>query len=89
MIGDVLSIETDEQLGEKLIEPVMAGGRRLAGKPTLGEIRVRAARELKRLPEPLRRLEPGAAYPVDVAPALKALAAEADRRIAGREKERA
>jgi nicotinate phosphoribosyltransferase len=89
MIGDVLSIETDEQLGEKLIEPAMAGGRRLAAKPTLGEIRARAARELKRLPEPLQRLEPGAAYPVDVAPALKALAAEADRRIAGREKERA
>jgi nicotinate phosphoribosyltransferase len=59
---------------------VMRGGRRIASPPPLAEVRALAARELRRLPEPLRRLEAGAAYPVAVAPALEALAAAVDRR---------
>ena len=79
MRGDVLSLETDSQAGETLIGPVMRGGKRLAPAPTLAEIRAHAAAELKRLPTPLRRLETGFDYPVEVSAALKALAAEADR----------
>ncbi len=79
MRGDVLSLETDSQAGATLIGPVMRGGKRLAPAPTLDEIRAHAAAELKRLPTPLRRLETGFDYPVEVAAALKALAAEADR----------
>ena len=45
----------------------MQGGRRVAPSPSLDEIRRHAKRELERLPEPLRRLEPGAAYPVEIA----------------------
>jgi nicotinate phosphoribosyltransferase len=45
----------------------------------LQQIRERAARDLARLPEPLRQLQQGVEYPVAVAPALKALATEADR----------
>ena len=82
MAGDILSLENDDQAGEPLIELVMQGGKRLAPAPTLGEIRARAARDLQRLPEPLRRLEPGASYPVEVSEALRRLAAEVDGRVA-------
>ena len=88
MRRDILSVERDEQAGEPLIELVMKGGRRLTPQPTLAEIRARAARGLERLPDPLRRLEPGASYPVEVADALKRLAAEVDRRLADHERSR-
>jgi nicotinate phosphoribosyltransferase len=82
MAGDILSLENDDQAGEPLIELVMQGGKRVAPAPTLGEIRARAARDLERLPEPLRRLEPGASYPVEVSGGLTRLAAEVDGRVA-------
>jgi nicotinate phosphoribosyltransferase len=78
MCSDVLSLETDRHDGETLIVPVMRDGKRLP-QPTLDETRAHAARELKRLPEPLARLEAGTRYPVTVAQALHDLAAEADR----------
>lgn len=61
----------------------MRGGRRLEA-PTLDETRGRAAAELARLPEPLRRLESGFAYPVEIAPALRRLAEDVDRRLVAR-----
>jgi nicotinate phosphoribosyltransferase len=79
MIGDSLSVETDNHPGDKLIELVMQNGRRLA-KPTLADIRAHAAKSLEALPEPLCRLEP-ATYPVEVGEPLKRLAAEFDRRM--------
>jgi nicotinate phosphoribosyltransferase len=85
MVGDVLSLESDRQDGEPLIELVMRQGRRLAPSPTLAESRRRAASGLARLPEPLRRLEPGAPYPVRIADALTQLANEVDARLAQRE----
>src|SRR5262249_56899794 len=84
--GECMSMETDHQGGAALIEPVMQGGRRIAPAPRLAEIRARAARELERLPEPLRRLEPGAAYPVQIAEPLQRLAGEVDRRRAPHER---
>ncbi len=80
MSGDVLSLEADTQAGEPLIEQVMRGGERLKPAPTLAQIRERAARDLARLPEPLRQLTPGTDYPVKVADRLVALAKEADTR---------
>jgi len=82
MSGDLMSIASDVQAGEPLLQRVMREGRRLGARPTLAECRTRAAAELARLPEALRRLEP-ASYPVEVAPALSKLAAEVDRRLAG------
>ena len=79
--GDILSIEGDRQTGEPLIQLVMQCGRRTALSPSLADIRARAARELERLPEPLRRLEPGATCPVEVGDALARLASEVDRRL--------
>ena len=84
MAGDVLSVETDKHPGGTLIVPAMRGGRRLAPAPSLDEIRARAARDLARLPEPLRRLQQGVTYPVQVADALVKLADEADRHTAGK-----
>ena len=81
MQGDVLTIEGHDKAGEALIRPVMQGGRRLQPAEPLAELQARATRELERLPEPLRRLEPEATYPVEVAPELVALAAEVDRRL--------
>ena len=83
MRGDVLSVESDRHDGETLVVPVMRGGKRLGPEESLADIRARAARELKRLPAPLAGLEAGQSYPVTVAEALQALAAEADRAIAG------
>ncbi len=78
MAGDVVTLETDVQPGEPLLIPMMQGGRRLAPAPSLQDIRRRAALNLGRLPEPLRRLEEFD-YPVEIAPALHGLAAEVDR----------
>ena len=78
MRGDILSLENDKQPGEALIVPVMRAGKRIAPSPTLAQIRERAARDLARLPEPLRQLRPDASYPVKVADALTALATQAD-----------
>jgi hypothetical protein len=38
------------------------------------------------LPEPLRRLEPGASYPVEVAQSLVRLGTEVDSRLARQDK---
>jgi len=78
MSGDILSVDDDAQDGEPLLRPVMADGTRLQPPPALREIRGRAAEELARLPDNLHRLDPLPAYPVRVADALKALAANTD-----------
>ena len=81
MSGDVLSLENDRQGGEPLLQLVMQAGRRVAPSPSLADIRARAARELARLPEPLRRREPGTSYPVEIGRALEHLAGEVDSRL--------
>ena len=80
MVSDLLTVEGDRQEGTPLIQPFMQGGRRLHPPETLDAIRARVARELAHLPAPLRALEVTPPYPVTVTPALKALAAEVDRR---------
>ncbi|MEK0083299.1 nicotinate phosphoribosyltransferase [Benzoatithermus flavus] len=84
MAGDVLTILGDPQDGEPLLVPVLRSGQRVGTLPGLAEARARATEQLARLPEPLRRLEAGWRYPVAVAPALAALAEEADRAVAPR-----
>jgi nicotinate phosphoribosyltransferase len=85
MAGDVISLEGDHQPGEALVVPVMRKGKRLSAPPTLEEIRAHAEQELERLPDALRRLDPGARYPVIIAEALHRLAEEADRHLAQQE----
>jgi nicotinate phosphoribosyltransferase len=85
MAGDVLSLDSDAQSGEPLIELVMKDGKRIAPSPSLAEIRVCAAHDLERLPGPLRNLTPGATYPIKVSDALVRLAADVDNWIAQKE----
>ena len=85
MAGDVLSLESDAQAGEPLIQLVMHDGRRIAPPPPLAESRARAARDLERLPEALRGLDGGTSYPVAVAETLERLAGEVDNRLAMQE----
>lgn len=77
---DLLTLESDPQEGEALLQPVMRAGRRLAPSPSLAESRRRAAAELARLPEPLRRLEEAPPYRVKISEGLQRLAAEVDAR---------
>ena len=92
MAGDRLALDTASgpiqaaphapaPSGEPLLDLVMRNGRRLRPPPPLDEIRHKAKRDLERLPEPLRRLEPGTTYPVEVADELEELAAQVDRRL--------
>lgn len=67
--------------GEALIQPMMQNGKRLRPAPSLDEIREHARRELQRLPDGLRALDPAMTYPVAVAEELRVLAAEFDRRL--------
>jgi nicotinate phosphoribosyltransferase len=84
MAGDLLSLADHKPAGEPLLHPVMIEGERVAPSPSLDQIRQRAKRELENLPEPLRRLEPRATYPVEVADDLVKLADEVDRRLQAR-----
>lgn len=79
--GDVLTVIGDDREGEPLIRPVMRAGSVVAPMPSLEEIRSHAAAELERLPEHLARLATEPAYPVEIAPALRRLASEADQRL--------
>jgi nicotinate phosphoribosyltransferase len=82
MAGDTISLADDRQEGEPLLVPAMREGRRLEPAQSLAQARERVARELERLPEPLRGLAHAKAYPVVVGDALKRLAADVDRRLA-------
>jgi nicotinate phosphoribosyltransferase len=79
---DVVTVEGDSQPGEPLLQLAMRQGRRLPA-PALDAARAHAARQLARLPAPLRALQPAKApYPVELAPALRSLAREVDRQTA-------
>ncbi len=83
MAGDLLALDPPQRAGddEPLLQLVMQGGKRASPSPPLDDIRRRVARELARLPEPLRRLQADTTYPVEVDEELKTLAAEVDRRM--------
>ena len=81
MARDTISLADDRQEGAPLLVPAMRDGRRIGPAQTLARGRERVARELARLPEPLRALGQAEPYPVAVADALKRLASEVDRRL--------
>jgi nicotinate phosphoribosyltransferase len=82
MAGDLLALEDEGGDGEPLLRPAMRDGQRVQPADDLLQARERCRRDLERLPQPLRALEPAAAYPVQVSDALQRLAAEVDRRQA-------
>jgi nicotinate phosphoribosyltransferase len=90
MAGDRIGLEqsssseatkTQSAGDEPLLDCVMRAGRRLRNSPPLDEIRAHAKRDLERLPEPLRQLDPDSKYPVEIGADLVALAAQVDTRI--------
>jgi nicotinate phosphoribosyltransferase len=78
---DILSTADDRQDGEALLVPVLRAGKRCAPQPSLQEIRTHARQQLAHLPDGLRRLRE-ASHPIEIAPALRELAADCDRRMA-------
>jgi len=77
---DVITVEGEERQGEQLLVPVMRSGRRLDAPESLAAMRERAAAQLAKLPERLRALESAASpYRVEIALALRKLAAQVDR----------
>lgn len=71
MVRDLIGRFDEELPGEPLLQPLIRQGKPLA-RVDLEESRRRFARELNRLPEPLRRLEAGARYPVTISDRLQA-----------------
>jgi nicotinate phosphoribosyltransferase len=74
MVKDVIALETDDQPGEPLLQPVMRSGRRIALPESLSVLRARTMEGYARLSAPLRGLEKSDGYLVEIAPSLKRLA---------------
>ncbi len=83
--GDVVGRAGEEIAGARpLLVPVMEGGERLdAGRTDLEEARARARREIGRLPDRVRSLEPAdPPYPVEVSDALESYHRRVVERVA-------
>ena len=78
MQRDAIALEDESLEGEPLIRPVMRGGRRTDGLPSLEESRRHAATQLDRLPATLRTLDAAAPYPVEVSEGIRDLAQRVD-----------
>jgi len=76
--GDVVTLASHPVPGVPLLEPVIRAGRLVAPLPELSAIRQRVDEDVARLPESLRALDGEAPPQVEIAPALRALAAEID-----------
>jgi len=81
MAEDVVGLDGDSHPGEPLLALAMRAGQRAHPAPALADVRRHAASEIARLPDALRSLGPGDAYPVRIADSLERLAAETDRRV--------
>jgi nicotinate phosphoribosyltransferase len=80
LLRDEVVLEDEPAHGERLLVPVMRGGRRVGPLPDLAAIREHAARELASLPARLRSLEAAEPLEVTISPAIRALAESLDKR---------
>lgn len=80
---DVLARASEDLPGRPLLQLVMNEGRRLpAGTVATGDARSRAAREVARLPERIRGLDPAdPPYPVETSPGLASYQDEVEDRL--------
>lgn len=82
MSGDTLGLMAEDLGGRPLLEPVMAGGKRLGPAKSLADIARYTQEQLASLPPGLRTLEaPAAGYPLTISPTLATLRAETERRL--------
>jgi len=77
--GDVLTLAGDAAPGTPLLAPVLRAARAVAPRVPLAAARAHAKTEVARLAERLRSLDDAQPYPVEIAPALRSLAAQVDR----------
>lgn len=78
--GDLVTLDDEVGSGTPLLSPVMHGGRLVHALPSLDEVRRYAQEQLASLPERLCSVDDAAPYPVEIAPALRSLAAAIDAR---------
>ena len=78
--SDLLTLISENVPEIALLKPVMRKGRLAEPLPILTSSRAHAAKQLAALPRPLCSLDQSAPYPVEIAPVLRALAAEVDAR---------
>ena len=79
MRGDTVQRADEALAGVPLLQPVMRAGRRVAAAPSLEQLREHHAAQVRALPATLRSLAPAPQpYPVEISPALRALAREVD-----------
>jgi nicotinate phosphoribosyltransferase len=83
LAGDTLAAWQEPLPGEPLLETVMRGGERTVELPDVHAARERARAQLESLPEALKALEPGGAYPVEVSDGVRELARRADAQHEG------
>ncbi|MFN2420600.1 MAG: nicotinate phosphoribosyltransferase [Gemmatimonadota bacterium] len=83
-VRDLLARHDEEHDGEPLLIRVMKGGERSeAGREALDQARVRAKREIGRLPERVRAIEPAdPAYTIEISQALRASQRAVARQVA-------
>lgn len=79
-VRDTVTVEGDTLEGEPLVREAMRRGKRIANGESLEEARARTVADYGTLPDALRDLKQSVAYSVSIAPALRKLAEEVDRR---------
>ena len=78
MLADLVTLDHEAGEGKPLLQPVMVAGQRVGALPSLSDARRRVSDQLLELPEALKHLESGPAYPVRVSEALQVLARQTD-----------
>jgi nicotinate phosphoribosyltransferase len=76
--GDTVALADEASAGRPLLVPVLRAGRRVAPPEPLDVIRARLRSELTALPAALTELAIAPPYPVEISPAIRALAARLD-----------
>ena len=79
LIGDELVLSDESRDGQALLEAVMRDGKRLAGPPSIEQVRMSARRELDGLPDSLKSLRAPTSFGVEISTALRELADSVDR----------
>src|SRR5262245_8525832 len=77
---DVVTVAGDQQDGRALLRPVLRGGRRIGEVAAAAEAKAYAHAQVASLPSGVLRLDSPERYRVEIAPALRALAASCDAR---------
>jgi len=84
-ISDTIALREEERPGAPLLKTVMQEGRRTEDPPDLETLRERCAKELKKLPEPVKAVADPETYTVDISEHLEALQQKVKHQIVAKE----